>query len=109
MQPGSHSKLAYKIRARVPNLKTYGSRGSKDYFTKSELRTIARHLGIDQLDLKAEIDDDHVHKRHLQWAIIREVYGDDEYLLGTDDFGDRFNKREKRTLISHLDELQDND
>lgn len=109
MQPGSHGRLAYKIRVRCKELKTYGSGASNGYFTKSELRAIARELDIDYFDLKEELDIDRVYNRHWRFKILEECDGLGVRYDSPEDLNDQFTKGQKRQIIKELDKRNNDD
>lgn len=111
MQPGSHGRLAYDIRAQVPGLKTYGSHASDGYFRKGELQLIARHLGISYMDLRDEVREEfgetRVRNRHYRWAICREA-GCNMTIKGHPrDYDESFSKGQKRSVLQAVKEADE--
>lgn len=104
MQPGSHGKLAYKIRGKVPQLKTYGTGASNGYFTKSELRAIARELDIDWFEMKDELEIDRVCNRHLRFKILEECDGLGLLHDSPERLNSQFTKGQKRSILKELEE-----
>lgn len=113
MQPGSHGKLAYDIRAQVPGLKTYGSHASASYFRNSELWKIVRYIGIEPLKLRDEVRDefgcDRLYNRHLRWAILRETDYNNPVRNHPRDYDERFGKAQKRAVQRLVEEVDDNE
>lgn len=109
MQPGSHGRLAYDIRAQVPGLTTFGRDASNGYFTKKELYAITRHLEIDTYDLINEIYDEYgatkICTRHLRWAILREAGASMTIKSHPRDYDESFTKGQKHAVLTAVSEV----